>query len=46
MKQGNNKIIFYAVLLLIVGAIAYTACKDLSPSQELVEKKIELKLSK
>ena len=45
MKTRNNKYILYLVLGVILG-IAYTACKDITPEQQRIENKVELKLSK
>ena len=46
MKTRNNKYILFLVLGVIVLGIAYTACKDITPEQQRIENKVELKLSK
>ena len=46
MKNKSSKTILYLFLILIVVGIAYTACKDISPKQQVVEANVELKLSK
>ncbi len=46
MKNGKNKYIVYLILGVIVLGIAYTACKDITPAQQRIENKVELKLSK
>lgn len=46
MRNKNNKYILYLVLGIIVLGIAYTACKDITPEQQRIETKVEIKLSK
>lgn len=46
MKNRSSKIVLYLFLILIVIGVVYTACKDITPSQETIEANVELKLSK
>ena len=36
----------YAILLILIIGVAYTACKDITPEQEQITENIELKLNK
>ncbi len=42
MKAG----FLYIILGVIILGVAYTACKDITPNQERVESRIDLKMSK
>ena len=44
--RTKNKYILYAILLVLLVGIAYTACKDITPQQETITKNVELKLNK
>lgn len=44
--KSKGRYITYFVLLILIAGIAYTACKNVVPEQEHIEKTIELKLSK
>jgi hypothetical protein len=46
MKNKNSKVAIYLFLILLVAGVIYTACKDITPKQEVVEKNIELKLTR
>ena len=46
MRSQNNMYILYVILAVLVFGIAYTACMDITPQKTLVEKNIELKLTK
>lgn len=46
MKNKNSKVAIYLFLILIVAGVIYTACKDITPKQEIVEKNVELKLAR
>lgn len=42
----KGKHLLYFILLVLAIGIAYTACKDITPEQEQITQKIELKLNK
>lgn len=44
--RSKGKYLTYFILLIVIAGIAYTACKNVIPAQEKVEKTIELKLNK
>ena len=46
MKTRNNKYFLFLFLGVFVRELAYTACKDITPEQQRIENKVELKLSK
>jgi hypothetical protein len=46
MKTKGSHYVLFTILGVIILGIIYTACKDITPEQETVENKIELKLVK
>lgn len=45
MKTKNRSMLYIFLLILIAG-IAYTACKDITPTQEHIQSDVDLKLNK
>ncbi len=46
MKNRNNRYVLYLILGVVIIGTVYTACKDITPEQQRIETKVELKLSK
>lgn len=46
MKNKGNKYVLFIVLGLLVLGVLFLACKDITPTVEQVEEKVELKLGK
>ncbi len=46
MKNKSNKVAVCLFLILVIAGVIYTACKDITPKQEVVEKAIEFKLAR
>lgn len=46
MRSQSNKYILYFILAVLVLGIVYTSCMDITPKQTVIEKSVELKLTK